>query len=132
MPMAAAAPPIVAEMPCASRKSLTALRKPDAMHRPAAVEHGGADVGQDRIGGRYLAPPLVQAGVHVLHDVFGGGQVPDHEHRQPDQLRVVLTEQRGHGGTGQVRGGVRRREISVSHRFRPSDGRLGNRSKSHV
>jgi hypothetical protein len=42
----------------------------------------------------------MQAGVDVLHHVLGGGQVPDHEQRQPDQFAVVLAEQRAHGLAG--------------------------------
>jgi hypothetical protein len=69
----------------------------------------------------------MQAGVDVLHHVLGGGQVPDHEQRQPDQFAVVLAEQRAHGTHGLA--GWRRprqHEASVSHRFRPSGGRPGN------
>jgi kojibiose phosphorylase len=66
---------------------------------------------------KWADPARVQAGVHVLHDVFGGGQVPDHEHRQPHQPPVVLAEERGDGSRGPIRCGFRRHQASISHRF---------------
>ena len=103
-----------------------------AQYRPAAVEHRRADVGQHRVRRGDLAPARVQAGVHVLHDVFGGGQVPHHEQGEPDQLAVVLAEERGDRSRRPIRCGFRRHQASVSHRFRPSGGWLRNRSMSHT
>jgi hypothetical protein len=53
-----------------------------AAHRPAAIEHGGPDIGQR---GLDVAPArTVQAGVDVLDHVLGGGQVPDQEEGEAD------------------------------------------------
>lgn len=65
-------------------------------YRPATVEHGDSNVRQ-RSFGRGPAPPGMQVGVNVLHDVLGGGQVPYHKQSQPDQLAVVVTEQHRDG-----------------------------------
>ena len=84
---------------------------------------------QERPGG---AAPAVQAGVDVLHDVLGGGQVPDHEQCQPDQFGVMIAEQRRDGASVQVGAGR-----AVSHCSGPPGGgrsgrRPGNWGMSHI
>jgi len=55
-----------------------------ALHGPAAVQHGGADVGQRGLGVVRVPAHAVQAGVDVLDHVLGGGQVADHEQGEAD------------------------------------------------
>ena len=87
-----------------------------AQHRPAAVQHRGPRVVQGTGLLAQGAPAAVQLLEGVLDHVLRGGQVTDHEHREPDQAQVVLGEQLGHRarrvrgrGRGQPRAPVERR-----------------------
>jgi hypothetical protein len=64
-----------------------------AAARPAAINHGGTQVGQDVSRILDLVPVPVQTEERVLHHVFGRGAVPGEQEREPHQPERVLPVQ---------------------------------------
>jgi hypothetical protein len=63
------------------------------MHRPAAVHHRGAQVGQHTARILKVVPAPVQAKERILHHVLGRGAVPGQQQREPHQPERVLPVQ---------------------------------------